>query len=309
VSLVLCDDPKVGKWPDKFYSWMVSSVAPSGKPPTYNVGQMIVYDKAKKFACRFNEQDLITQDKSRPVDYCSDKFHYRIEDASGFIPANKINCSSNESFTPPVFEWPDEFLSNAQFISVDVVNRKRCNHFNVQSMTVNGQDTQVDVWTGVGDGLMCQMSFVDLNSQDITNFAFDGFQTGYPNSAMQCTSALIKCAEDNWICKIKNGTKDSVIGGALGWVCSSSGGKVDCAPINRGGKHYYPNNVMAHGNWALNQYYQMNKIAGGITACYFNGIGEVVAPQSKVAHTHFKRSDNKLAGESLFDRLTRGLVC
>jgi len=271
---------------------------------TYNYGQMIVYDKKKEFSCRFNEQNLLNPDEFRPVDYCNSKNHFKIRDASGSVPPDKLNCSMKDSYQFLTFAWPSEFMSNAVFQGVDKVNQKDCNHFLVQSMTVNGASQQVDAWTGAKDGLICQMTFNNQDTNEIMTYSFDGFQQGYPGTALACTSALIKCARDDWVCRVRNGTKDKDIINALKWVCTPSGGKVDCAPINPGGKYFNPNTPIAHGNWALNEYYQTNKILGGETACYFGGIGNVVPPKNQ------KFSQPKVMEDiNVFDHLMRGLVC
>jgi len=163
----------------------------------------------------------------------------------------------------------------------------------------------MDAWTAVGDGSICQISLRNLGSNQITNYAFDGFQRGYPSQALQCTSALIKCAQDDWVCNVKPGVLDGPIIAAIKWVCSFSGGNVDCGPINQGGAHYLPNTARAHGNWALNEYYQRLKLIGGITACDFNGIGVVVPKTPSLSRLlKFQKSKNALEGI-----LSQYLVC
>jgi len=238
----------------------------------------------------------------------SPKSHFKIPDASGSIPFDKVNCSQNDTFEFLAFDWPNEFLSNAEFLGVNKVNQKDCNHFLVQSMTVNGSSFQVDAWTATTDGLICRMSFTNQDTQQITAYSFDGFQAGYPPNALTCTSALLRCARDDWVCHVKNGTKTNDIVNALKWTCDPNGGKVNCAPINPGGKFFQPNTPLAHGNWAINQYFQANKILGGNTACNFGGIGEIVQPKtpSTQGAVAYRRP---FTGVNMFERLSLGLVC
>jgi len=64
----------------------------------------------------------------------------------------------------------------------------------------------------------------------------------------------------------------------LGWICG--GGKIDCSPIQTGGKSFQPNTVTAHFNWAANQYYQKHKgDHAGYLSCYFGGLTELHPPQ------------------------------
>jgi hypothetical protein len=48
-------------------------------------------------------------------------------------------------------------------------------------------------------------------------------------------------------------------------------GVENCAPINPGGSHYYPNTLKDHCNWAFNTYYLANRLGGGSGACNFGG--------------------------------------
>jgi hypothetical protein len=46
---------------------------------------------------------------------------------------------------------------------------------------------------------MCKIALRDIETEYITAIAFDGFQTFIPKEALQCTTALIKCARDVYI--------------------------------------------------------------------------------------------------------------
>jgi len=305
--IIICvsQDPAIGNWPSSFFSWMVVSILEPGKPESYNQGQMIVYDSSKMFACRYNEQNLMNITKNKPVDYCTENMHYRIEDGSGFFPADKVNCTMNSKYTFEKVSWPTDFLQNLKFLGVDKVGQNDCNHFFSPSVNINGNDYQFDAWTSTNGGSVCKFSMRDLNTNVMTTFAFDGFQSGYPNEALQCTSALIKCAQDNWVCNVKAGVKDSLIIGALGWVCSA--GNVDCSPINKGGAHYLPNTARSHGNWAFNVYYQRLKLVQGVIACDFNGICEVVKPNNTKVSNLRQKTEN--LNFFLRNQFTKDLAC
>jgi len=43
----------------------------------------------------------------------------------------------------------------------------------------------------------------------------------------------------------------------LNYICGPA--NIDCSPINQGGDHYLPNDLISHANWAFNEYYQKIK--------------------------------------------------
>jgi len=135
----------------------------------------------------------------------------------------------------------------------------------------------MDVWTDTNTNLPCQISVTDLTNTIVTNWAFDGFNTVFPNDAVnQCLAAKIMCAQANWLCNVIPGTPDSTIISALSWVCGAGG--LNCAPINPGGPNYIPNTPTAHGNWAFNQYYLLYRTTQGPNACSFGGIANLIPP-------------------------------
>jgi len=312
--LIFCEDPTISKWPKSFFARLVTTITPpGGDGPTFNFQQMVVYDGNENFTCRYDEQNLLNHAiRVRPVDYCSNADHYRIQDGSGLTPPEKITCSMNQSHFPR-FEWPSQFLDDAKFVAVDKVNGRSVNHFFVQNMMVKGVDTQVDIWLGQDDGLVALMTFLDVNTDVITTYSFVEIQSGYPNSALRCTSALIKCGLDDALCRVKNGTAKGDISAATSWICTpgAGNGNLDCSPIEPGGKFYEPDTVLAHGNWAFNAYFQKNKYIDGMLACLsINGVsGDLVIPptshyQKKKLHRY-----SRPVKANLFDTLTPSFVC
>jgi hypothetical protein len=73
---------------------------------------------------------------------------------------------------------------------------------------------------------------------------------------------------------VKRNATNATVLNALKWVCSA--GKINCAPINRGGARFYPDTLQAHADWAFNEYYQKNKFPAGAASCDFGGSAELV---------------------------------
>jgi len=91
----------------------------------------------------------------------------------------------------------------------------------------------------------------------------------------------------------KNADKVAIIN-ALNYICGPA--NIDCSPINQGGDHYLPNDLISHANWAFNEYYQKNKKTGGAGACSFGGIAELVPPTSR--RVGEKRTEYNILGLS-----------
>jgi len=283
-QFIACQDsPNISKWPNTFYSWMKTTITLPGKPPHYDVGQLIVFDETNHFACRYNQQNLVKPSKQRPIDYCSNKSHFSLGD----IPVNNNTCVGNKPYVFTKPDWPLEFVEESRFLGVEIISGKKCNHFYHSYIELNGRVTQIDAWTEVGKqvGGICQFVLSDTETREVRTFAFDGFQIGYPREALQCTSAKIACSEEDWVCKIKKDIPQNKIQSALNWVCGSGG--INCAPINKGGEFYFPNTLLAHANWAVNAYYQKNKDFG-VGSCDFGGIAEL-GPPSKRMQSYKKR--------------------
>jgi len=135
----------------------------------------------------------------------------------------------------------------------------------------------MDVWVDMVRGLPCQISTLDLKSQTIITWAFDGFDINIPHQAIaQCSIPKIMCAQSNWLCHAKRNDEQGALQTAIGWVCGQGG--VNCAPINPGGDHFYPDTLLDHCDWAFNQYFLAHRYNQGIDACNFNNLAELVPP-------------------------------
>jgi len=143
----------------------------------------------------------------------------------------------------------------------------------------------MDLWFTTDDfKLPCLISLTDTttNPFTVTSFAFDGLTPFIPPAAIgKCQFPRTACIGDNYVCNVKKNADTVAVVNALSWVC----GQLDCSPINQGGDHYYPNNLVSHANWAFNQYYQKNKATQGSSACNFGGVAELVPPNSTVTTT------------------------
>ena len=67
-------------------------------------------------------------------------------------------------------------------------------------------------------------------------------------------------------CTCLSSAADADLITALGWVCGP-GGKVDCSPINTGGKYFFPNDAVDHANYAFTQFYHAHA-ADGYDTCF-----------------------------------------
>jgi len=296
-------------FPANWYTWVVTSVVKSGvSKPQYDYGQLIGYNVQNQWSCRLNQQDLLTPKPTRPVDFCDFQAeqHY-------FLPSNAPNavCGSTTPIVGnlSVVTYPAEYLAAAKFFGVDKVNQLMCNHFVASSIIINGVTYQMDVWTDQNTNLPCQISATDLGAQVVTNWAFDGFGTVFPNDSVnQCLAAKIMCAQSNWVCNVVPGTPDSSIIAALSWVCGSGG--LNCAPINPGGDHYIPNTPVDHGNWAFNQYYLQYRTVQGPNACAFGGIAHIIPPPPSTYQADNDEEIEKNPGiEGLFAMFSNNLTC
>lgn len=265
-------------WPQQWHTWVVTSVkVANATDPQYNQGRLIMFDGINQVACRYWEQNLVNLSTTRQADYCdySVAKHYIMSDTK----ADSV-CSSIVPINGTLsrLAYPPDFVSTAKFLGVNHVGQLDCNHFFAPAIKLSdGQYVQMDVWTDVGLGLPCQISTLNIKTNEITTWAFDGFALAIPHQAIQqCSIPKIMCAEPDWVCHAKRTADPGVLGSALGWTCSD--GKIDCTPINPGGDHYYPNTLMDHCDWAFNQYYLQHRYNQGIDACDFGGVGEIVPP-------------------------------
>jgi len=106
------------KFPQTFYTWMVTSVTQPGSGLFLNKGQLVAYDFVNQYACRFAQQDLINMTVLRPADYCDGKkgAHYHINDTSGNQGGPNPPCAGNEAFTLPQLSWPKTFSARITFL-------------------------------------------------------------------------------------------------------------------------------------------------------------------------------------------------
>jgi len=275
--LALSQDPTPPTgFPSKFYSWVVVSVTRPGiDKPMLSQGQLIAFDSATQYSCRYQEQNLINATVTRSSDYCDGAkgMHYVVIDATGVYGPNPP-CNATiklpGKLMPP--QYPQDFLQNAKFLGVVKVNQKSCNHFYAPSVYGTGKtEFQMDLFSD-SDGQPCQISIQNKDNTDITTWAFDGFSPNIP-PGIPCDVPQLLCAERSWTCQAAPGATPSQLQSALSWVC----GVQDCGPINPGGSHYYPNTLTDHCGWAFNNYYLNNRLQQGGGACNFSG-NAVLAP-------------------------------
>jgi len=68
-------------------------------------------------------------------------------------------------------------------------------------------------------------------------------------------------------CVANPGSSPELLQKMLEFVCSS-GAPIDCGPINTGGAHFLPNTLLAHADWAFDQWYQAHRDS---SRCYLQG--------------------------------------
>eukprot|EP01062_Namystynia_karyoxenos_P022996 TRINITY_DN18842_c0_g2_i1.p1 TRINITY_DN18842_c0_g2~~TRINITY_DN18842_c0_g2_i1.p1 ORF type:complete len:776 (+),score=241.34 TRINITY_DN18842_c0_g2_i1:72-2330(+) len=93
------------------------------------------------------------------------------------------------------------------------------------------------------------------------------------SSSIAAALAAAAACHARSICRPNPDASDADLSAALGWVCSPSGGKLDCSSINAGGACFSPNNLRAHCGIAFDAYYQQHSRAP--TACDFSGTATV----------------------------------
>jgi len=166
---------------------------------------------------------------------------------------------------------------------VDNVNQKVCNHFVAHEIMIDDKLSQLDVWTAVDNSFPCQISYTELSTKTITNWAFDGFSTSFPlDTRNQCLASKIMCTQANWLCHPIPNTNQQLLINALTWVCDPL--RLDCTPIQPGGPFYEPNTPQDHAKWAFNAYYLKHRTVQGPAACSFGGIAQLVQPPQLSSH-------------------------
>jgi len=210
-------------------------------------------------------------------------FHYRVNDTSGGQGQNPPCAASVKSGSFPLLYWPQEFIENALYLGTDHVNDEYCYHFYMRPIPIQSKNYQLDIWTSTGDQYPCQISLQNIPQAGeqliITTWSFTGFTTTIPTVATkQAAFAQIQCSESNWVCNAITNSTNADLQNALNYACSY----VDCTAIQPGGGSYYPNTLLAHCNWAFNQYFQTYKLQGGYNSCYFGGVAQLVPPSSDI---------------------------
>jgi len=284
VLLVLCytvlgqNPSPPNLWPLTWHSWVVTTVKmAAAKEPTFNEGRLIMFDTPNKVACRYWEQNLVNVSTTRRADYCDydTNKHYTMLDTK---PDSKCSNVSNVVDTISRLVFPADFVGTARYLGNNTVGQLNCNHFYAPAVKLgDGSFVQMDVWVDMIRGLPCQISTLDLQTQLIITWAFDGFDITIPHQAIQqCSIPKIMCAQQNWVCQAKRNADEGALAAAIGWVCGQGG--VNCAPINPGGDHFYPDTLIAHCDWAFNEYFLEHRYNQGIDACNFNNLAELVPP-------------------------------
>lgn len=108
------------------------------------------------------------------------------------------------------------------------------------------------IWpAGVPPGDKCctnwQHGYPDLNDLDGHQLIVD-----YVKVYQKKRTALNKLC-----CPLKD-APDDLMQKDLDWICSPTGGNLECSPINWGGLYYFPLTVYDHARWAFNSFFQRN---------------------------------------------------
>jgi len=294
VAFIICNAQTVPKlFPQVWHTWVVTTVKQGTSEPSYNQGQLIMFDGPNQVACRYWEQNLVNLSTTRRADYCdySAGKYYIMSDTK-----EDSTCSDVVNITVKVSQiaYPADFVATARLLGKDHVGQLDCNHFYAPKVKLgDGSFVQMDVWVDVVRSLPCQISTLDSKTQTIVTWAFDGFDMQVPHSAVaQCSIPKIMCAQKDWVCHSKHTEDPNALAAALGWTCSNDG-KVNCAPINPGGENFFPDTLTAHCDWAFNTYYQTHRFSQGIDACGFSGLAELVPPSPSPQFLR-KRTDTSL---------------
>jgi hypothetical protein len=287
--IVSCQTPEIPTtFPETWHSWVLTSVV-KGKV-LESKGQLIAFNIKQNYACRYDQQDLLTPKPNKPSDFCdfSSGYHYFVNKSEG-----KPDChmkKMNESIS--TIPYPASFLKNAKYISKDRVNQRDCHHFYAPSVSDGARNFGMDLWFSADiERLPCQLSITDTSSNPplVVTYAFDGISSTIPPDAIgRCQFPKSICVEDDYVCNVKNNSDKVAVQGALSWVCNPS--NIDCTPIQPGGKNYYPNDLFSHANWAFNSYYLKHKAQQGSAACNFGGLAELVAPKLQEKNTQIPKS-------------------
>jgi len=254
-----------------------------GAKTLISTGQLIAFNFAEKYACRYDQQNLFNISAVRKADYCdfTEGYHYHVNNSHSSSPNCKM-AKLDYALSPLPF--PTDFVNNAKKMGTDRVNQKFCYHYYSSAVRDGSKYYGMDLWfTNDTLKLPCQIVLTDTstNPHTITTWAFDGISNSIPPDAKgKCELPKAACVEDDYVCHVKDNADKVKVQGGLEWVCGSGG--IDCSPINPGGAHFYPDDLISHANWAFNAYYQKHKPTQGSAACDFSGSAHLVPPKRMV---------------------------
>jgi len=276
-------------FPETWHSW-VSTTMIRGTKTLVSQGQLIAFNFAEKYACRYDQQNLFNISGVRMADFCdfNEGYHYHVNNSHSLSP----NCKMGKlDYALKPMPFPTDFVNNAKKLGTDRVNQKFCYHYYYSAVRDGSRNYGMDLWfTNDTFKLPCQIVLTDTstNPSTITTWAFDGLTNTIPPDAIgKCELPKAACVDDDYVCNVKDNADKVKVQGGLEWVCGSK--VIDCSPINPGGDHFYPDDLVSHANWAFNAYYLKNKAQQGSAACDFGGTAHLVPPK-KVA---FRRNTTR----------------
>lgn len=128
-----------------------------------NKGQVIVFDSANQYSCRYFQQNLTDMSsKKKSTDFCDYKtgYHFRITDDKD----PDTPCDLKEKLNPPTmtpFSWPQAFFEgNFEFRGIDKIADWYCQHFLNVNFDLGNQTVQMDIWVKNGKKFFRSFLFV-----------------------------------------------------------------------------------------------------------------------------------------------------
>eukprot|EP00759_Apiculatamorpha_spiralis_P027704 PhF_6_TR30429/c0_g1_i1/m.44662 len=270
--------------PPGYSSWVVRSLSLIYPNNTimeqWSIGEHIDIDTSFNGFCTYGRQQLfpVSPPDRQPLFMYNYSTGYRfskvilnnggsVDCSVARIPQGTMPPGGDQDYAPST-----DVLSKMVFIGYASVDNANCSQWKA-SLTPDANTLTTLIWSvRVIDSMPALLTnntynaVANLTYQ--TTIAYVG-QYVHQGFNANCSNADVCLGS---VCIANRQSSPDQLGGALSWVC---GGNIDCAPINAGGKDFYPNTLLTHCDWAFNTYYEAHS-SQGPGACAFGGTANLV---------------------------------
>eukprot|EP01001_Neometanema_parovale_P007796 NODE_4087_length_1118_cov_12.523618_g3892_i0.p1 GENE.NODE_4087_length_1118_cov_12.523618_g3892_i0~~NODE_4087_length_1118_cov_12.523618_g3892_i0.p1 ORF type:complete len:329 (-),score=46.64 NODE_4087_length_1118_cov_12.523618_g3892_i0:130-1065(-) len=267
-SWVKVEVPQPKQFPDEFHAFLNRAITVDGTLKVSN-GGIIDADHKAGYICRTDIGNIPPENPIPPAEQGSVQRSYhnmseRIIYHALLHKNGTSMCWTEKNVSHRSYKFPENMTYAGQKEIIDTW----VDDYNKTNFLWNGT-----YYTYMEYGQATQTEFPVIFITQIKNVTKRSVFVGLvPQSQaadkIQCNYTFVsqKCPEV-W-CRSDRKIDGGIVGSALGWVCGQPG--VDCTDINEGGKHYLPNDVWSHGDWAFTQYYKEHAADQGTKACCFS---------------------------------------